>query len=295
MVNRIDDDASPTAGLPHHVTTPLLTLITERSLDEDYAHVAAKRSADVDSGPPRSRLWSTAVAVAAFGALATIVAVQTSRDADVQELGRAALIRQIETGRADVADLQRQIRTLADEGLAADDANAALAAEAADLNARRLRLEVRTGYVPVRGPGVRIRVASAPDAPPNDEVRDSDLALLVDGLFAAGAEAIAINDQRIVALGGIRNTSRAIHINGRPLTPPYVIEAIGDPGSLQARFLESSAGLEWFGVVDTFGFSYVPQNVEELRLPAASLRTLRQAKPDTTATDARLGEEGAVP
>lgn len=287
-------DAPPAVGLPHHVTTPLLTLITERSLDEDYAHVAAKRSANGDTGPPRSRLWSTAMAVAAFGALATIVAVQTSRDAGVQELGRAALIRQIESGRADVADLQKQIRTLTDDGLALDDANAALAEEAADLSARQQRLEVRTGYIPVRGPGVRFKVASAPGAEPNDEVRDSDLALLVDGLFTAGAEAIAINDQRIVALGGIRNTNRAIHVNGRPLTPPYVIEAIGNPGTLQARFLESSAGLEWFSVVNAFGFSYVPQNVDDLRLPAATLRPLRQAKMDTL-TDARLDEEGTVP
>lgn len=289
MVDTTDQDR-----LPRHVTTPLLTLITERSLDEDYAHVAAQRRATGGTVPRRSRVWSTALTVAAFGTLVTIVAVQTSRDSDVQELGRAALIRQIESGRSEVADLQKQIRTLTDDGLAAEGANSTLAEEAADLNARRLRLEVRTGYVPVRGPGVRIRVASAPGAVPNDEVRDSDLALLVDGLFTAGAEAIAINDQRIVALGGIRNTNRAIHVNGRPLTPPYVIEAIGNPATLQARFLESSAGLEWFSVVNAFGFSYVPQNVDDLRLPAATLRILRQAKV-ATLTDARLDEEGAVP
>ncbi|UUZ59052.1 DUF881 domain-containing protein [Nocardioides sp. B-3] len=288
------DRTASDAPLPHHVTTPLLTLITERSLDEDYAHVAAKRRATGENEPPRSRLWSTALAVAAFGALATIVAVQTQRDADVRELGRAALIRQIESGRADVADLQKQIRSLTDDGLALDKANAALAEEVDDLSARRQRLEVVNGYIPVRGPGVRIKVASAPGAVPNDEVRDSDPALLVDGLFTAGAEAIAINDQRIVALGGIRNTNRAVHVNGRPLTPPFVVEAIGNPGTLQARLLESSAGLEWFSVVSTYGFSYVPQNVDDLRLPAATLRTLRQAKIDTL-TDTRPDEEGAAP
>ncbi len=204
----VDHPAAPTTDvpLPHHVTTPLLTLITERSMDEDYAHVAARRAANGEPRPTRSKVWSTAVAVAAFGALATIVAVQTSRDADVQELGRDALIRQIEAGREDVADLQGQIRTLTNAGLSADKTNATLAEQSADLEVRLERLEVRTGYVPVRGPGVRIRVDSAPDAVPDDEVRDEDLALLVDGLWTAGAEAIAVNDQRIVALGGIRNT-----------------------------------------------------------------------------------------
>jgi uncharacterized protein YlxW (UPF0749 family) len=286
------DDPRPDAPLPHHVTTPLLTLITERSLDEDYAHVAARRAANGEVRTTRSRVWNTAVAVAAFGALATIVAVQTSRDAGVQELSRAALIRQIESGRAEVADLQRQIRTLTEVGLTAENTNATLAEQSVDLAARLRRLEVQTGYVPVRGPGVRIKVASAPDAVPNDEIRDEDLALLVDGLWTAGAEAIAINDQRIVALGGIRNTSRAIHVNGRPLTPPYVIEAIGNPGTLQARLLESSAGLEWFSVANGLGFSYVPQNVDDLRLPAANLRPLRQAEESTTG---RPNEEGAKP
>jgi uncharacterized protein YlxW (UPF0749 family) len=291
-----NDSTGVDAPLPHHVTTPLLTLITERSLDEDYAHVAARRAANGEVRTARSKVWNTAVAVAAFGALATIVAVQTSRDAGVQELGRTALIQQIESGRAEVADLQRQIRTLTEVGLTADNTNATLAEQSADLATRLRRLEIQTGYVPVRGPGVRIKVASAPDAVPNDEIRDEDLALLVDGLWTAGAEAIAINDQRIVALGGIRNTGRAIHINGRPLTPPYVIEAIGNPGTLQARLLESSAGLEWFSVANGLGFSYVPQNVDELRLPAANLRALRQAEEITTETaTGRPDEEGAKP
>lgn len=287
--------SGPDAPLPHHVTTPLLTLITERSLDEDYAHVAARRAANGEVRTTRSKVWNTAVAVAAFGALATIVAVQTSRDAGVQELGRTALIRQIESGRTEVAELQKQIRTLTEAGLTADNTNATLADQSADLGVRLRRLEVQTGYVPVRGPGVRIKVASAPDAVPNDEIRDEDLALLVDGLWTAGAEAIAINDQRIVALGGIRNTGRAIHVNGRPLTPPYVIEAVGNSGTLQARLLESSAGLEWFSVANGLGFSYVPQNVDELRLPAAILRALRQAEEITTKTTGRPDEEGAKP
>ena len=295
MAERTD---SPPAGapLPRHVTTPLLTLITERSLDEDYAHVAAQRAGGNGGAPaPRQKLWSTAIAVAVFGALATIVAVQTSRDADVQELGRAALIRQIEAGRADVAGLQKQIRTLADTGLALDTANTVLAEQLTDLQARRQRLEVPTGYVAVRGPGVRFKTDSAENAGPNEELRDEDLALLVDGLWTAGAEAIAVNDQRIVALGGIRNTSRAIHVNGRPLTPPYVVEAIGDTATLQARLLESSAGLEWLGRVNTYRFDYVPQNVDELHLPAASLRTLRQASELTDKTASGPPGEGATP
>ncbi len=291
----LEDRARPGEPLPLHVTTPLLVLITQRSLDEDYAHVAARKAAGGQTKATRARIWSTTAVVAAFGAMATIGAVQTSRDADVQELGRATLIRQVESGRSDVADLQRQITTLTNAGLAAETINSTRAEQQVDLEARQRRLEIRTGYVAVRGPGVRIQVNSAANADPNDEVRDEDLALLVNGLFEAGAEAISVNDQRIVALGGIRNTNRAIHINGRPLTPPYEIKAIGDRATLQSRLLESSSGLAWFGIVNGLGFDYVAQNVDDVRLPAANLRSLRHATILTAGTGSRPIDEGAKP
>lgn len=291
----VEERRSPPGGaLPPHVTTPLLQLITERSLDEDYAHVAARRSADSLGTTPRSTGWTTVLAVATFGALATMAAVQTSRDSDVQELSQNGLIRQIEAGRGEVAQLQRQITTLTDAGIAAETTNQTLETQAVDQAARLRRLEIRTGYVAVRGPGVRIEVTSAPDADPNDEVRDEDLALLVNGLFVAGAEAIAVNDFRIIALGSIRNTNRAIHVNGRPLTPPYVIEVIGDRATVQARLLESASGLEFFGLADALGFRYVSQNVDDVRIPAARLRPLRHAEEDADADD-RTDEEGAQP
>ncbi|MCW2834229.1 MAG: hypothetical protein JWN68_2182 [Nocardioides sp.] len=291
----VDERRSPRdETLPPHVTTPLLQLITERSLDEDYAHVAARRGAGAKAPTSRSTRWTTALAVATFGALATIVAIQTSRDSDVQALSRETLGQEIEASRGDVAQLQRRIRTLTDANIAAEATNQTLERQAADQAARLRRLEIRTGYVAVRGPGVRIEVSSAPDANLRDEVRDEDLALLVNGLFVAGAEAIAVNDDRLIALGGIRNTNRAIHVNGRPLTPPYVIEVIGDRATLQARLLESTSGLEFFGLVDALGFRYVSQNVDDVRIPAARLRPLRHAEEDTDA-DGRTDEEGAKP
>lgn len=290
------DERPPGKPLPHHVTTPLLTLITERSLDEDYAHVAANKAAAGRPPARRMKPWSLPLVVALFGALATIAAVQTSRDADVDELSRAALIRKVKSGRADVAVLQRQVRSLSDQSAAASRANEELLEQTADLESRRRRLEVPTGYVAVVGPGMRIRVSSAPDAAPNDEVRDDDLALLVNGLWTAGAEAVAINDQRIIALGGIRNTNRAVHVNGRPLTAPYVIQAIGDRNTMPARLLESASGLQFFGRVESYEFGYVSQNVEELRLPAASPPVLRHAQQATndenSAEPARPRKEG---
>ncbi|KRF32407.1 DUF881 domain-containing protein [Nocardioides sp. Soil805] len=280
--------------LPEHVTTPLLALITTRSMDEDYAHVARRRTERGESSPARRRGWTTLAVVGTFGLLVTVAAVQTSRDADVQELGRATLISKIDDGRDEVAALQREIRTLNDARIAAQDRNDVLAAQSEDLEARVRRVEVRTGFVPVRGEGVRITVTNPQSDDPNDEIRDEDLATLVDGLWQAGAEAIAINGIRLTALSGIRNTGRAILVNSQPLTPPYVVEAIGDNATLQARLLESSQGQDWFGLVNGFGFGYEPENVTMVRLPASTLRPLRDVT-EGSAQDQSTKEEGVTP
>lgn len=290
----VEDRMRPPGGdLPHHVTTPLLALITERSLDEDYAHVAARRAAG-NADPKTTSLGArTALVLAAFGVLAAIGAVQTSRDVDVQELSETALRREIAAGSKDVTRLQRKVQSLTAQNIAATEAAQELDNQAVEQEARLGRLELRTGAVAVRGPGVRIEVTSAPGADNNDQVRDTDLALLVNGLFAAGAEAVGINDERIIALGGIRNTSFAVHVNGRPLTPPYVIEAVGDRDALQSRLLESNAGLEWFRVVKAQEFGYVAQNVDEVVIPGARLPILRHTGGDNT--PGRADEQGATP
>ena len=262
--------------LPEHVTTPLLTLITRRSMDEDYAHVAEKRAAAgaPSTGSPRPH-WISMVTVGVLGLMMAVVAVQTDRRAEVDELSRAALIDQIELRSERVASLQARVGeltgTIRASVVKASDADGQL--ETLDANVSRL--EVRTGFSAVRGQGIRITVDNEPGVDVNNEVRDEDLAYLVDGLWTAGAEAIAINDQRLNLLGGIRNTSRAIHVNGRPVNAPYVISVIGDNDTLQARLLQSSQGQAWFALVNTLEFRYASEIVEDIRLPAAPGPVLR--------------------
>lgn len=280
--------------LPAHVTTPLLTLITTRSLDEDYAHVAARRgiSPDPASGSSSRPGWRTVAVVAAFGLLSTMAMVQTSRRAEVDELSRAVLIEQIGTQREEVAALQAEVESLVSENQQLTMSNEALSTSLETTRARVSRLEVRTGFAPVHGPGVRITVANPPDADSTTEIRDEDLATLVDGLWEAGAEAIAINGQRINVLGGIRNTDRAVHVNGTPIRAPYVITAIGERATLQSRLAESTQGQEWFALVNGLGFQYSAQNVDDVEVPAARLRRLRAAEAVSATGKNGPGEEG---
>lgn len=68
-----------------------------------------------------------------------------------------------------------------------------------------------------------------------------DLLIIVNDLFAAGAEAISINDQRIVAMSDIFNIGSGdnsfIRVNGERITSPYVIKAIGNQNYLESAVI----------------------------------------------------------
>ena len=282
--------------LPAHVTTPLLTLITTRSMDEDYAHVAQQRAAAGEAPTQRTRPhWASVVAIATLGVLASIVAVQTDREAEVNELSRAALLEQIDSQGGELRDLQSEVASLTSANQAVAANSILVQQRLDDIASRVRRAELNTGYAAVRGPGVRLSVDNRPGVEVNSEIRDEDLATLVDGLFEAGAEAIAINDQRINALGGIRNTNRAIHVNGRPVNAPYVVSAIGDNQTLQAGLLQTTQGQEWFALVNGLGFLYTAENVDDIRLPAAPERPLRDVIELNADPDGVPEGEGSAP
>lgn len=95
------------------------------------------------------------------------------------------------------------------------------------------RLEA--GYVAVQGPGIAIILNDSPFHPKYDEdpyfflIHDTDLQSLVNELWGSNAEAIAINDQRIVYNTSIRCVGPTICINSTKLQAPYRVYAIG-PG-----------------------------------------------------------------
>ena len=114
----------------------------------------------------------------------------------------------------------------------------------------------------------------------NSEVLDTDLQRLVNGLWLAGAEAIAINGERLTALSAIRIAGSSITVNSNNVSPPFVVEAIGDPDTLAARFIDTPGG-QWFLDLEAL-YGVVLEietatNEEPLTLPAATRLTLRTA------------------
>lgn len=264
------------APLPVDVTTPLLTLITRRSLDADYEHVAARRRA---GGEPPARPTRAAGAVLlVFGVLVTIAAIQTSRNAPEVDASRASLINQIDVRHTSVEQLQRQVArlTMTEANLRTRLSNSQAAVGLAQ--SKLQRLQVRTGYGPVHGPGVRATVTDPPNAEASHLVRDSDLALLADGFWGAGAEAISVNGQRLTVLSSFRNVGFGILLNTQPITPPYVFSVIGNPATVQADLLANSAGARWYALKNTFGFGFKMVDGGTMNLPTAPARPLRSAR-----------------
>jgi len=265
--------------------TPLLTLLTQEAVDSDY-QAAVERRRSAGTAQPR-RGWAVLVVVALFATLVTVAALQTSRNADVDDASRSTLIERIKARRDAGTTLQARADDLRDSNADAERKLRSLGGRYADMAADRTDLSVLTGFDAVTGAGVRITLDNAPYAGDNEQIRDADLALLVNALWEAGAEAISINGQRLTAATAIRNSGVPIEVNHIGIAPPYTILAIGDRSTLAANLVESASGLQFLALAGQYGFTHEVDNVRRLRLPAApagqgelrSATRLRPAKP----------------
>jgi len=267
--------AEPTL-LPDRVTMPLLALVTREAVDQDYVHAAQRRAAS--GGPLPSahptRLRGAAVVTVVFGLLIALAAVQTSRSAGVRQASRGALIDRIDDRRAEVHSLQAQITLLRRQNDELQATSSQVKGQLAEATVEQRQLQLSTGFVGVHGPGVRITVSDNPDGSADGRVRASDLRLLVNGLWRAGAEAIAINGRRLSTISAIANSNISVQVNRTPLSPPYIVSAIGD-ASLASRLRATTTGVQFQALADEFGFVVDPENESELDLPAAPDAQLR--------------------
>ncbi len=136
------------------------------------------------------------------------------------------------------------------------------------------RLEAAAGLKPLTGPGAVLTLSDAQEGScpaANTElcrIQDTDLQAAANTLFAAGAEALAVNGQRVVATTAIRNAGAAVLVNYRVLASPYVVEAVGDPDALTAQVEKSPFARDFADWTEAYGLGYGLEPAEELQLPA---------------------------
>lgn len=107
------------------------------------------------------------------------------------------------------------------------------------MEADLLRAENLAGLTDVYGPGLVITLTDAKNTDPSLPaeyfiIHDSDMRSLINELLAAGAEAISINDERVVSTTAIRCVGPTVIVNNARCGAPFVIKAIGDSSTLES-------------------------------------------------------------
>lgn len=264
------------AGTAH---VGLLTEIMSNTLDEDY-RVAADRATERGAPPRRSHGLTVMIVVLLFGGMLGVSALRTAQQRPVAQAEREQLVDQIHQRQDRLDALHSQLASL--ESSVASLQNAATDSRTRERETLTSVSQVSgiTGAAEVAGPGIEIIVDDARGSLGGAEggvVLDTDLQSLVNALWTAGAEAISIDGHRLTTLSAIMFAGRAITVDYRSLTPPYMVDAIGNPDTLPARLLETPGGQAWLGLKSNYGIRFDTTTSSNLVLPADLSTQLRQA------------------
>lgn len=133
------------------------------------------------------------------------------------------------------------------------------------------RLKNLAGMTDLKGPGVRVILDDSKQNSKAGEnanlyiIHDEDVLKVINELKASGAEAVAVNDQRLIATSEIRCVGPTLLVNDVRYSPPYEIRAIGD-----AKTMEAALKLRG-GVAETlkfYGIQIQIQQEKEIEIPA---------------------------
>ena len=220
--------------------------------------------------------WAVSIA----GALAVIGFVGYAQwNGSPERVQFATSVQQVLAGQVTVLeteqrDLRAQIADAEAKVLEFQTASTTSSSALADVNHRLEAARLATGLAALKGPGVVIEIADSkrvvPDGenPANYIVLVDDLRDIVTALWSSGAEAISINDERLVATSSIYAVGASILVNTAFLSPPFRIEAIGSDGLLD-RFAANPAFTGRVGQrIDAFGLEFATQATNSLELPA---------------------------
>jgi uncharacterized protein YlxW (UPF0749 family) len=282
------------AGRPQLIPVPsLLRALLSEHLDPGYAAAAAKR--DGTGEPPSGRarvlgwVWQALAALlvatvfAAAVAQARLVAPGVSAAQQVLTAG----VRSEEAATGELTARRNALTARRD-----DVQRRALADDAAGqgLLANLDRLSLAAASTPVTGPGLSVTVTD-PGVGPNlsdvskqrvagsqQIILDRDLQLVVNSLWASGAEAISVGGVRIGPNVTIRQAGGAILVDNNPISSPYAVLAVGPPHSMQDLF-GNSPGLRRLRLLEaSYGVGVNVSARDDLTLPAGAVRDVKFAK-----------------
>lgn len=268
----------------------LLVDLSRDSLDPGYREAAARRAvAATDPGdgaptePGQRHHALLAAGVLGCTVLIVLAAVQAHLSAPAAARSRSLLAAEVTRQTKSVSELEREVAALRTETAQLRDTTLRSSSQGAALSRQLAAEEFALGTVAVAGPGLRVTLGDATASPgggqgPN-RVLDRDLQAVVNALWASGAEAVAIDGERLSAQSAIRQAGDAILVDFKPVTSPYDIKAVGDPVAMETAFGASAVAARMRSYVQLYGLRFAYHRAAHLTLPAATDVAVRYAHP----------------
>lgn len=139
--------------------------------------------------------------------------------------------------------------------------------EAKKLEEELTSLTKSLGYTDVTGQGIVITLKDAESSDSNNInniIHDLDLVEVVNELFNAGAEAVSINDQRIISISSINCTGNVVKINNQKISVPFVIKAVGKSDELNLTMTRPNGCLDF---LKRFSIGVKVEEKDEVTVP----------------------------
>ncbi len=284
------DESTPRREPPagNYPGTSLLIDLVNNTLDPGYAVAAARRR---DQNRPPGR-WHDrpvlAIGCLLVGFVLVVAYLHTNRSAPAAAKINNDLIGRVRSAQASAADLQHRADSL--DGQVKAQRDSALGGSGG-LSASLGNEELAAGAVAVRGPGVTVTLTDPPTPTASSVagragttplsathiLTDRDVRSVVNELWADGAEAISVNNIRLTATSAIRFAGQAVLVDFDPIIGPYQIRAIGEPGTLLTRFVQSPVASRYQTLSSAEGIGFSFDESSKLTLPASEAPDLRYA------------------
>src|SRR6187401_1179338 len=228
---------------------------------------AAQRRRDRNRGLLARTLTAAICAVA--GLMITVSAVH-AQGTDLRPARNTDLVSLIQSQSRHNTEMARRLTTLRKEV----DGLAARADQESDRGPELSRATQRVGLTSESGPGVTVTLDDAPSSvaangiePDLLVVHQQDIQAVVNVLWSGGAEAMTIQNQRVISTTGVKCVGNTVVLHGVPYAPPYAISAIGDPVQLRAA-LDSSEPVQIYQqYVAAYDLGYQLHQDAKLQLP----------------------------
>ncbi|MFI7586041.1 DUF881 domain-containing protein [Spongisporangium articulatum] len=159
----------------------------------------------------------------------------------------------LETANAQQARKQAELSALRERYERASALTAAGDRQLKQLQARLDAARPSAGRTAVSGQGLTVTLDDAPHngalpagASPDDlVVHQQDVQAVVNALWAGGASAMMLMDQRVISTSAVRCVGNTLILQGRVYSPPYTVRAVGDPAKLRAA-LDASPDVQYY-------------------------------------------------